>query len=171
MPSKNGNLKSLIQEYLLDEGILRQKISDSKVDFGFIFTFPPGPRSQQMSVFKPKDKNFLNIVVRIQLSKQHANKLTSLKNNKGFQFFNDLKKYFLIKEVYFKIDAQNFMYEIIEQIFPDKDGHVAKNVFFKTIQKVFYCFLYSNLLLDEYCSGKTGASSKLGSKFDFSLYS
>ena len=171
MSAKKSKMESLIRGYLLDEGILREKISDSKVDFGFIFSFPPGPQGQQMSVFKPKNKNFIIIVIRTQLSKNHAKVLNSLKDNKKLQFFNDLKKYFLIKEVYFIIDAQNNRYEIHEQLFPNRDGHIPKNSFFKGILKVFYCYFFSNVLLHEYCSGKEISPSKFGPEFDRSLYS
>ena len=83
MSGKKTILENLIRDYLLEEGILRKKISDSKVDFGFTFSFPPGPQSQGMSVFQPKNKNFIHVVIRVQLSKNHANTLNSLKDNKG----------------------------------------------------------------------------------------
>ncbi|MFX1393616.1 MAG: DUF2299 family protein [Promethearchaeota archaeon] len=171
MSAKKGKLKNLIRDYLLDEGILREKISNPNFEFGFIFSFPPGPKYQMMSVFKPKNKNFIHIAMRIQLSENHAKELKALKDNKGLQFFTDIRKYFINKEVYFKIDINNFIYEIIEQIFLNKEGEISRNYFFKGIQKVFYCFLFSNLLLMEYCSGKEISTAKFGAEFDFSLYS
>ena len=171
MSAKKSKIENLIRDYLLEEGILRKKISDSKVDFGFTFSFPPGPQSQGMSVFQPKNKNFIHIVIRVQLSKNHAKTLNSLKDNKGLQFFSDIRKYFLNKEVYFKIDTNNFIYEIIEQLLPDKEGYLSRSILFKGIQKVFYCFVVSNILLGEYCLGKEISSTKFGSEFDFSLYS
>ena len=171
MSNRELNLESLIREYLLDEGLLKKKLSSSDVDFGFVFSFPPGPKSQNMSVFKPKSRNFIHIAVRIQLSKKHADALNSLKGNKKFEFFNNIRNYFITKEVYFKIDTNKLIIEIIEQIFPDRDGFIPKNIFFKAVQKIFYCFLFTNLLVDDYCSGKEISSKKLGSGYDFSLYS
>lgn len=171
MLNKDIKVENLIRDYLLDEGLLKEKLSSPDVDFGFVFSFPPGPKSQNMSVFKPKSRNFIHIAARIQLSKKHADALNSLKNNKKFEFFNNIRNYFIAKEVYFKIDTNKLIIEIIEQIFPDTDGFIPKNNFFKAVQKVFYCFLFSNLLVDDYCSGKEISSKKLGSGYDFSLYS
>ena len=171
MSAKKRNIENLIRDYLLDEGILREKISDSKLDFGLIFSFPPGPNSEQLSVFSPKKKSFIIIAIRTQLSQKHAQALDSLKDNKKLQFFNDLKKYFLIKEVYFVLDARNNRYEIHEQLFPDNDDYISKNSFFKGILKVFYCYFFSNVLLGEYCSGKEITPAKFSPEFDRSLYS
>ena len=171
MPNKDIKVENLIRDYLLDEGLLKEKLSSPDVDFGFVFSFPPGPKSQNMSVFKPKSRTFIHIAIRIQLSKKHADALNSLKDNKKFEFFNNIRNYFIAKEVYFKIDTNKLIIEIIEQIFPDTDGFIPKNIFFKAVQKVFYCFLFSNLLVDDYCSGKEISSKKLGSGYDFSLYS
>ena len=171
MSAKKSKLENLIRDYLLDEGLLNEKISDSRYDFGFMFSYPPGPKSERMNVIKPKNKNWLFIIIQIQLSEKYANSLKSLKENKGYQFFQDIRKYFLNKEVYFKIDLQKFKYDIHEQVFPDNNGNISKDIFFKRIQRVFYCFLFSNLLLGEYCSGKEISSSKFGPEFDLSLYS
>ena len=46
--------------------------------------------------------------------------------------------------------TKNFTFEIHEQIYPDKEGYISKNSLFKLIQKVFYCYLYSNLLVEEH---------------------
>ena len=122
MSIKKNKIENLIRDYLLEEGILREKLSRSNFDFGFTFSYPPGPQSQIMSVFKPKNKNCIYIAIQIQISKKHINALKSLKDNKIFQFFHNMRKYFLIKEVYFKIDTQNFRYEILEQFYLDKEG-------------------------------------------------
>jgi len=171
MSIRKNNLENSIREYLLDEGILREKRSSSDVDFGFIFSFPQGPKSQNMSVFKPKNKNSIFVVIKTQISKKHANTLNSFKGNKKFLFFNNLRKFYLTKEVYFKIDVQNFRFEIIKQIFPDINGNISKNTLFKAIQKVFYCYVFSNLLLEEYCLKEDISQAEIGPEFDFSLYS
>ena len=171
MSIKKGNFEKLIEEYLLDEGILSERLSVPEFDFGFIISFPPGPKSQKMSVYKPKNKNNILITIRSQISEKNVNKLNSLKENKKFQFFNDLRKYFLIKEVYFRIDIQNFRFTIDKQIYPDNKGIISKHTLFKGIQKIFYCFVFSNILLEEYCLGKERSPTKLGPEFDLSLYS
>ena len=173
MSANKNQIKELIREYLLDEGLLREKISNSKsnMEFGYVFSFPPGARGQRMSVFKPNNKDFIVIIIRTQLSKKHVAALNSLEDDKKFQFFADLRKFFIIKEVFFQIDVQNYRYEINHQIFLKKDGSVSKNSFFKSIKHIFYCFMYSNLILSEYCSEKIKSSKEPTSGFDFSLYS
>jgi len=171
MSNKELNLESLIREYLSEEGILEKKIEGSDFEFGFIISFPPGPKKQNMSIYKPKNKNCVYITIRTQISEKYSKPLSSLKGNRTFQFFNQIRKYFLIKEVYFRIDPQNFTFEIHEQTYPDRDGFISKDTLFKGIQKVFYCYVFSHILLEELSSGKDMTSTKFDTKFDLSLYS
>jgi len=164
MPIDKTSVENLIHEYLLDEGVLKDKLSDDKFDFGFIISFPPGPRSQNLSIYKPKSMNGIFITIRFQISKEKTEIINSFEDNKKNQIFNNLRKYLLTKEVFFKFDFKNFIIEIHEQIYPDNEGYISKNSLFKLIQKVFYCYVFSNLLIEEYCMGKIGSPSK------FSLY-
>jgi hypothetical protein len=167
MSKNNIQIKNIIKKYLSEEKILKGRVSDSKLDFGYVFSFPPGPQNQQMSVFKLKSRDFIQIAIRVQLADNHKNRLQSLENNKEREFFNSIRRYFISKEVYFKIDMRNYGYEVFEQIFPNNQGYISKNTFFKACQKVFYCFLFTNSLLVDYSSGTEIPSSN----FDFSLYS
>ncbi len=182
MSDKESKIKNLVQEYLLDEGLLREKISDSKLDFGFQFIFPPGndpagrPIGRRMVVIKPKNKSLIIFSLGTQMAKPHVDTLNSLKENRKMQFFWDLRKFFLIKDLFYRIDINNHRYEISDQIFLKNDGTVSKNSFFKSIRRVFDSAAYSNILLGEYCSGKikpddfTKAKDFVGGS-DFSLYS
>ncbi|NHJ25470.1 MAG: DUF2299 domain-containing protein [Candidatus Lokiarchaeota archaeon] len=169
-------IKKLIQEYLLDEGLLRTKLPDTehKLEFGFQFVFPPGPVSQKMVVFKPKNKDIIIISNPIQIAPQHVEALNSLEPTKKLSFFMELRKFFLAKDVFYRIDTQNNRYEITDQIFLKKDGTISKNSFYKSIRKVFTCSAFSNIILNECCYGKV--KSEDASKSDdftsnFSLYS
>lgn len=172
---EESKIKHLIREYLIQEGLLRQKLPDSekKLEFGFQFVFPPGPVSQNMFVLKPKQKDLIVVSCRIQISPQHVTALNSLKDNKKMRFFMDLRKFFLLKDIFFRIDIQNFRYEISDQIFLKK-GIISKNSFFKSVRKVFTCAAYSNMLLNDYCSTKMKPEEFPKPKdfeSDFSLYS
>ncbi|MFW9951278.1 MAG: DUF2299 family protein [Candidatus Thorarchaeota archaeon] len=176
MKEKGSEIKELIQEYLLDEGLLRNKLPDteSKLEFGFQFVFPPGPVSQKMVVLKPKAKDLIIISNPIQIAPQHIEALNSIDPNKKVQFFMELRKFFLAKDVFYRIDNQNNRYEITDQIFLKKDGTISKNSFFNSIRKVFTCSAFSNIILNEFCYGK--AKVEDDSKSDeftsnFSLYS
>jgi len=120
MTDKANNIKNLIQDYLLDEGLLRNKIpiDEKKLEFGFQFVFPntKGPIAQKMVVIKPKNKDLIIISNPIQISPQQVVALNSLENNGKIFFFMDIRKFFLIKDVFFRIDTQKFRYEISEQI-------------------------------------------------------
>ena len=178
MTDNANNIKNLIQDYLLDEGLLRNKIpiDEKKLEFGFQFVFPntKGPVGQKMVVIKPKNKDLIIISNRIQIAPRQVEALNSLDDNRKISFFMDIRKFFLIKDVFFRIDTQKFRYEISEQMFLKKDGTISKNSFFKSVRKVFTCSAYSNILLNEYCSGKIKPEDMVKSKdftSDFSLYS
>ncbi|MHA2391226.1 MAG: DUF2299 family protein [Promethearchaeota archaeon] len=182
MSNKERKIKQIIQEYLLDEGLLREKITDPKLDFGFQFIFPPGndqlgrPIGRKMITIKPKNKELIVISLGTQISKPHVDTLSSLKENKKAQFFWDLRKFFLIRDLFYRIDIQNYRYEISDHIFLKDDGTVSKNTFYRTIRRVFDSAAYSNILLGEYCSGKIIPEDFIkgkdfGGGSDFSLYS
>ncbi len=172
MTDNESNIKHLIQEYLLDEGLLRKKIpiDDKKLEFGFQFVC----FKTKMVVLKPKNKDLIIISNPIQIAPQQVDALNALEDNKKLQYFMDLRKFFLIRDVFFRIDTQKFRYEISDQIFLKKDGTISKNSFFKSIRKVFTCAAYSNMILNEYCIGKIKPGDFSKSKdftSDFSLYS
>ncbi|MHA2006449.1 MAG: DUF2299 family protein [Promethearchaeota archaeon] len=182
MSNKESKIKHSIQEYLLDEGLLRKKISDDKLEFGFQFIFPPGndptgrPIGRNMVVIKPKKKNLIVIILGTQIANPHIDALNSLKEDRKMQFYWELRKFFLIKDLFYRIDINNYRYEISDQIFLKNDGSVSKNNFFKSIRRVFDASAYSNIILGEYCSGKIRPEDFIKSKdfaggSDFSLYS
>ena len=182
MSKKENKIKSLVQDYLLDEGLLRKKIPDPKLEFGFQFTFPPGkdpmgrPIGKTMLVYKPRDKNLLIISIGTQISKPHVDALNSLEDSKRFQFFMDLRKHFLLKDVLYRIDIKNYRYEIVDQFFLPKSENISKNSFFTIVRKVFNSMAYSNIILGEYCAGKIkledlSKSKEFSSDSNFTLYS
>ncbi|MGQ4872859.1 MAG: DUF2299 family protein [Promethearchaeota archaeon] len=174
MAVKESKLKHNIREFLLDEGILRGNIKDNKLDFGFQFTFPPGPGGQNMAVFKPKGKDLIIISLGTQISPPHVEALNAL-GDKQMNFFIDLRKFLLLRNMLFRIDIKNYRYEISEQIFIDEEKLISKNRFFKYIRKVFSSAAYANMILSEYCEGRVKFSpdkkaKDLSSSTDFSLY-
>lgn len=138
-----NKIENLILIYLLEEWFLQEKIPDNKfkLDFGF-FLFPPGPTGQRMSIFKLKGKNFIIISINTQISKIDINILNSLKNQKKNQFFSELRKFFLIKEVNFRIDINNFRYEISDHIFFQENEFISKNLFYNIVRKIYYCYFF-----------------------------
>jgi hypothetical protein len=154
MQSSKKNIEDLVRKYLSEESILKDKIASDNFDFGFIISFPPGPRSRNISIYKPKNMNSIFITIRFQISQEKIKIFESLKMEKKQQFLKDLQKYLLVREVLFKINLQKLIIDIHEKIYPDKDGYISKNSLFKLIQKVFYCYLSSNMLLEEFLHGE-----------------
>ncbi len=182
MSIEESKIKELIREYLLDEGLLREKIDDPKLEFGFQFIFPPGkdPLGRQigrnMVVIKPKKKDLLIVSLGLRISEPHIKILNSLENEKRMKFFIELRKSFLLKDVFYRIDIKNFRYEMSDQVFLNDVGIISKRSFFKSIRRVFNCAAYSNIILGEYCAGKIKPGDFMKSKdfpdgSDFSLYS
>ena len=116
MSDKESKIKQLIHDYLLDEGLLREKISDPKIDFGFQFIFPPGndptgrPVGRRMAILRPKNKDLIVISLGTQISKPHIDALNSLKENRKMQFFWDLRKFFLVKDLFYRSYLNNYRY-------------------------------------------------------------
>ena len=175
-------MKFLILEYLSDENLQPNKISDTKLEFGFQFIYPPGkdPHGRSigkgMVVFEPKNKNLLIISVGTKISPPHVEALDSLQEPKKMQFFMDIRKHFLLKDVLYRIDIQKHRYEISDQIFLSKNDSLSKNTFFKSIRRVFDAMVYSNMILSEYCLGKIKPedlmkAKDLDSGSDYTLYS
>ena len=182
MSSKENRTQHLIQEYLLDEEALRKKIKNPKLQFGYEFIFPPGkdpmgrPIGKMMAVYQPKGKDLIIISLGTQISKPHIDALNSLDQERKFGFFIELRKFFLLKDVYFRIDVQNFRYEISDQIFLNSNGSISKNSFYNAVRKVFNAAAYSNMILGDYCSGKVkpedfSKDKDFSSGTDFTLYS
>jgi hypothetical protein len=177
----NNKIKYVILEYLSDENLQPNKIPDEKLDFGFQFIFPPGkdplgrPIGKAMVVFKPKNKELLILSIGTQISPIHVNALNSLEQNKKNQFFMDVRKHFLMKDVLYRIDLKNYRYEITEQIFTSKTKIISKDSFYKRVRRVFNAMVYSNMILAEYCEGKiTPEELEKARDFsgsDYSLYS
>jgi hypothetical protein len=175
------DIRAVIRDYLLDEGILRKKLENESVKFGFQFVFPPGPpgkenvkKSQSLVVFQPKNKHELLIIsIGTQISPPHIEALQS--NESKILFFKELKKFLHLQNLFFYLDIENSRYEISDQVFIENNT-ISKNDFFLLVRKVFNIQAYSNLILLDFCSEEiSGApydeSSQYKSGSGFSLYS
>ena len=182
MSAKEKNIKFLILEYLSDENLQPNKISDPKLEFGFQFIFPPGkdphgrPIGKGMVVYKPKNKEVLILSIGTKISPPHVEALNSLQPAKKMQFFMDIRKHFLLKDVLYRIDIKNHRYEISDQIFLSKNESLSKNTFYWSTRRVFDAMVYSNMILSEYCAGKIkiedfAKAREFDSGSDYTLYS
>ncbi|MBD3213288.1 MAG: DUF2299 domain-containing protein [Candidatus Lokiarchaeota archaeon] len=179
MTANAQHLEEIIRDYLLDEGILRKRIDNENLEFGYQFEFPPfteggNKRGQNMVVYQPKKKDLIIISIATQISPPHVEALESVDGRK-IRFFVELKKLLLLRNLFFRLDIDNYRYEISDQMFITDDEPISKNHFFQTVRKVFNIQAYSNLLLMEFCSGKIQQedfenTEKFQSGPGFSLY-
>ncbi len=152
MSSKETKIKALIQEYLLDEGILRENIKDPKLEFGFKFEYPPGkdpsgkPIGKPFTVAKLKKKDRLDISINVGIDPKTAKMLEPRKT----ELFNDLKKLFLSMHVISNINAINYRYNLIDIIYLDDNNLVSKNTFYKSVRLLHDAAIHSFIIIGEY---------------------
>lgn len=168
-------IEALIRKYLDEEGIYKDEISNPNLAFGYSFTFPPGfNNGHLMQVFRPKKKDCILIYIGTEINDDQVKILESMDEKEDF--FQTLRKYLVMKDVFFGIDILNGRYEIVDQIFLKNDGTISKNALYQSIRRVFNCAMYGDLLLSEYCSenmelGELYEPRNFNSGTDFSLYS
>ena len=108
---------------------------------------------------------------RVHRISKNISSLKSQGSNHEMQYFSNLRKFFLFKEVFFKIDTQRYRYEISDQFFLENDGFIAKNYLFEKIKKMYFCYNYSGIITREFCLGATKIDQESSSGFDYTLYS
>ena len=90
----NRILEKLIRDLLTDAEILDEKLVAPEFDFGFICLYPPVTKSHKISLYKPKNGNYLIMVIRFQISEK---RISVLRDSQGFEAFNEIKKFLLMK--------------------------------------------------------------------------
>ncbi|TFG25336.1 MAG: DUF2299 domain-containing protein [Promethearchaeota archaeon] len=156
MSSKESKIKTVIREYLLDEGILRENIKDPRLEFGFKFEFPPGkdpsgrPIGKPFTVAKLKKKDRLDISINIGIDPKTVKMLESRKT----ELFNDLKKLFLSMHVMYSIDVNNNRYNLIDIIYLDNNNLISKNTFYKSVRILHDAAIHSFIIIGEYVKGE-----------------
>jgi len=151
----------LVREYLLEEGLLREKLQDPRLEFGFQFIFPKGadpagkPIGRHFLAIKPANQNYLEISSATRISPEHIKCLNALEPKTRTAFFNDIKKIFLLKNMFFTIDAKDNKFAVIDSIFLGSDKELSKNLFFKSVRKIFTCTLHAITILEDYCGETT----------------
>ncbi len=149
--------RTLIHDYLLDEEILKGNFKDPKLDFGFKVIFPSGVDTisgrqigRLFMVLKPKNKDQIRINTATIISEKHLEILE--KEKKKEFFFKKLRKYLLNRNLYYSLEIKNNRYVIEDVIYLSNNGTVSKNLFFKSIRKLFSSSAYTIILLGEICS-------------------
>jgi hypothetical protein len=89
------NIETVLLRYLEDEDLLLKKIEDRKLEFGYIFSFPPSSKKMSMQVVQPKQEDFIIITLGIQIPDPYVKALNSLDLKKKNHYYFEVRKFLL----------------------------------------------------------------------------
>ncbi len=125
-----------IKNWIVDEGIFREKKVDNDAEFHFIVEFP---NDNIMDVVKPLGKDFIIVACATQVSPEHLTLMNSSDNATRHDFILDVNmevNKFLV-DCQLAINNENNLLQqfiITDQIFYDG---ISKNNLFLSLKKVF----------------------------------
>lgn len=151
---KSKKAEELLVRYLKEENLLRKKISNPKIEFGYVFGFPPGQKQQSMQVVHLKESDYIVISLGIQIPDVFTQALRAIEPQKKNQFYLDIRKFLLAHNFLFRFELALNRYNISDQLFFKEGGNISKDKFFKSVRKIYNAFQYCTLLLEEYCMDK-----------------
>lgn len=128
--------EDIVKNWIVDEGIFREKKVDDNSDFHFIVEFP---KDNIMDVVKPKGKDFLVIACATQVSPQHLELMSNSSPKEKSKFLLKLNmeiNRFLVDTQLAVDQSSNLLqqYVITYQIF---DDGLTKNSLFDALKRVF----------------------------------
>ena len=140
------NIEEKVKDWLVDEGMFREKKVDDNADFHYIIEFP---NDNIMDVVKPKGKDCIIIGCATQVAQEHIDLMIASTPETRRSFLLDLQfginKYFVDFELNVNQDLlQQFI--VTDAIY--EDG-LTKNEFIRTIKRVFKAKLHCILLIDK----------------------
>ena len=128
--------EEIIKNWIVDEGIFREKKVDDNADFHYIIEFP---KDNIMDVVKPKGKDFVLIACATQVSPQHLELMNDSSPKQRSNFLLDVNmgiNQFLV-DCQLAVDQNTNLlqqYVITYQIF---DDGLSKNNLFDALKRVF----------------------------------
>ena len=131
-----GIKEEKIKDWIVDEGIFREKKLDDNADFHYIIEFP---NDNIMDVVRPKGKDFVLIACATQVSPQHLELMNNSSSKERSDFLLDVNmaiNQFLV-DCQLAVDQNTNLlqqYVITYQIF---DDGITKNTLFDALKRVF----------------------------------
>ena len=135
-----------VKNWLVDEGMFREKAVDENTEFHFIIEFP---KDNIMDVVKPKGKDCIVIGCATKVAPEHINLMVEAKDTKQREFILDLNmglnKFLVDHELQVN---QNILQQFIvtETIFEDA---LTKDFFIRSLKKVFKAKLHCIWLIEK----------------------
>ncbi len=160
---REPKLKLLIRRYILEIGEVERELTNSNLEFGFLFHYPKGfvkdelgikiPRGRAFQANKPKDVDLLALNHRITISPEYVKILEALKEKKA-KVRDDLIKLYLMKNVEYNINWKEYSILLSDVIYLDGKNYISINKFYKTIRNLFHTDFSSIMIIQKECSGK-----------------
>ena len=177
-----NSIKTLVYETLIEENLSHEEsnLIESEVDFAINFEYPPttslhpDTEAKTMVILKPKLKNVFILSIAVQVSEEHALLLRSIDHNALDSYFLNLRKYFLLKDVFYDF-PEELKYEINDKIYIDQEKNNLKQTLLESMRRIYNCYIYSNVLLTEMLlttsnRNEVKKSKDFSSRLDYSLY-
>ena len=128
--------EELVKNWIVDEGIFREKKVDDNSDFHYIVEFP---KDNIMDVVKPKGKDFIIIACATQVSPQHLELMndSSPKDRSKFLLKVNMEINRFLVDSQLAVDKSTNLlqqYVITYQIF---DDGLTKNYLYDSLKRVF----------------------------------
>ena len=160
---REPKLKLLIRRYILEIGELERELTNSNLEFKFLFHYPKGfvkdelgikiPRGRAFQANKPKDVDLLALNHRIAISPEYVKILEASKEKKA-KVWDDLIKLCLMKNVEYNINWEECSILLSDVIYLDGKNYISLNKFYKTIRNLLHTDFYSSMIIQKECSGK-----------------
>ncbi len=140
------NIEKKVQEWLVDEGMFREKAVDENTDFHFIIEFP---KDNIMDVVKPKGKDSVIIGCATKVADQHIDLMTQAKPEKQTEFILDLNMGLNKFLVDFELQInQNILQQFVITECIYEDG-LTKDFLIRSLKKVFKAKLHCIWLIEK----------------------
>ena len=140
------DIEENVKNWLIDEGMFREKKVDDNADFHYIIEFP---KDNIMDVVKPKGKDCVVIGCATQVAPEHINLMTASTPEIRRSFLLDLQfginKYFVDFELNVNQDLLQ-QYIVTDTIF--EDG-LTKNEFIRTVKRIFKAKIHCIWLIEK----------------------
>jgi len=151
-----------VREWLVDEGVYKDKIADENADYHFIAEIPPNSRQYIDIVFPKNREDMIVIASGIKLSDEHYRSIMSLGEAKRDEILWDIRFRLLFLETGFQIlpnvkDPQIFQFT--REVYFDG---LNKNLFMDALKQVHRCKLFIIWMMQKTFGGH--------SEVDISMY-
>jgi len=140
--SAKDEVAKKVRDWLVEDGIYKDKVADATADYHFVAEFPPNSR-RYIDVIFPKNRDDMVVVAAgVKLSEEHYRSLISLSKEKREELLWEIRFKLLFLETGFQIlpsseDPRIFQFNR-ELYF---DG-LNKNVFMDAVKQVYRCMLF-----------------------------